>query len=310
MRHRRSTPATLVVLAAVAALGAGLPLACGGAASVAAGAGSGGAGSSDHASSGHASTGGPASSTGSPAASSTGGPGAGGAPGTGGGPGAGGAPGTGGGPGAGGAHVSAGTGGVAATGTGGAPETTVTLHPNAQPLPGESACTVVEVSNIPEPDFVHLAICTPITYGNPPSGGDHWPIWAAYTQYATPVPREMYVHDLEHGAIVLTYNCAGPCPAVVSALQAVFASEVDPLCLSMGSGPIARMVLTPDPLLPTPIAASAWGATYTATCIDPPSLQAFVAAHYGHGREILCTDGWDPATIDCADGGADGGDGG
>ncbi len=166
---------------------------------------------------------------------------------------------------------------------------------------------MVEVTNIPEPDFVHLPICTPITYAtNPPSGGNHWPIWASYTQYTTPIPREMYVHDLEHGAIVLTYKCATSCPDVVAALTMVFDSEVDPICLGMGSGPIARMVLTPDPLLPTPIAAAAWGATYTATCIDPPSLQQFANEHYGHGREDFCTDGWDPSTIVCTDGG-DGG---
>jgi hypothetical protein len=77
----------------------------------------------------------------------------------------------------------------------------------------------------------------------------------------------------------------------------------DPLCLTLG-GPPARMVLTPDPLLSTPIAASAWGATYTATCIDVASLQAFANAHYGQGREDLCNDGQnnqlDPL---CPDGG-------
>lgn len=178
-------------------------------------------------------------------------------------------------------------------GVGGAGVTT-TLHPSASPLPGETACTVVEVTNIPEPDFNHITPCTPITYAtNPPSGGNHWPIWAAFKQYTTPVPREMYVHDLEHGAIVLTYRCPDGCPDVVAALGKVFGSQGDPLCLSQPGDPPARMVLTPDPLLDTPIAASAWGATYTATCIDIPSLQAFANAHYGQGREQLCDDGQD-----------------
>jgi hypothetical protein len=167
---------------------------------------------------------------------------------------------------------------------------------------------VVEVTNIPEPDFTHLALCTPITYAtNPPSGGNHWPEWAEYTEYTYPIPREMSVHDLEHGAIVLSYKCAGSCPDVVAALNMVFANEVDPLCLASGPGPLGRMVLTPDPLLDTPIAAAAWGATYTATCIDLPSLQAFANAHYGQGREDFCTNGWDPQSVVCTDGGADGG---
>ena len=44
-------------------------------------------------------------------------------------------------------------------------------------------------------------------------------------------------------------------------------------------------------------AAAAWGATYTATCIDVPSLRAFANDHYGHGREVLCTDGVDVASM-------------
>lgn len=202
-----------------------------------------------------------------------------------------------------------GTGGTMATGGGvdaGMPGTTTT-SPGEEPLPGQTACQVVEVTRIPEPDFLHITPCTPITYAtNPPSGGDHWPIWAAYKIYTEVVPREMYVHDLEHGAIVLTYRCSGACPEVVAALTQVFESMADPECLTL-MGPAARMVLTPDPLLPTPIAASAWGATYTATCIDVPSLQAFANAHYGQGREDFCTDGQDiesmPLCADAGDGG-------
>jgi len=212
-----------------------------------------------------------------------------------------------GGAGSGGLGGAAGSGGSAVdAGDAGLPITTI-LDAGGTPLPGETTCQVVEVTDIPEPDFNHLTPCTPVTYAtNPPSGGNHWPIWAAYKIYSEVVPREMYVHDLEHGAIVLTYRCAGACPDVVAALTQVFDSITDPECLTL-MGPPARMVLTPDPLLATPIAASAWGATYTATCIDLPSLQAFAIAHYDHGREDFCTDGQDiesmPLCADAGDGG-------
>ncbi len=88
----------------------------------------------------------------------------------------------------------AGTGGV----TGGNADAGVVsvTHPDAAPLPGESACTVTTTTNIPEPDFNHIDVCTPLTYStNPPSGGNHWPIWVAYKKYTEPVPREMYVHN-------------------------------------------------------------------------------------------------------------------
>jgi hypothetical protein len=179
-------------------------------------------------------------------------------------------------------------------GGGGDAGTTTTLHPDAPPLPGETACTVVEVTEIPVESGIHIPDCAPLSYAtNPPSGGPHWPIWAAYREYTVPVPREMYVHGLEHGAVVLAYRCQEPCPDVVAMLSKVFDGMQDPLCLQIPGGPAARVVLTPDPLLDTPIAAAAWGATYTATCLDEPSLRAFVNAHYGQGPEVLCADGQD-----------------
>ncbi len=79
---------------------------------------------------------------------------------------------------------------------------------------------------------------------------------------------------------------------MVAALSAVYdAFPADPLCA--GLGPAARLVLTPDPDLATPIAAAAWGATYTATCIDQASLMQFALDQYGQGPEDFCTDGLD-----------------
>lgn len=182
---------------------------------------------------------------------------------------------------------------------------TVTLTPDAAPLPGETKCKVVETTGIPVKSAMHLPVCTSIKYGtNPPSGGDHWPVWAEYTEYTTPVPREMYTHNLEHGGVVITYRCKDPCPDIKAALEGAFKGATDPFCVV--NGPVStRVVLTPDPDIPTPIAASAWGATYTATCIDIPSLGDFIAKRVGHGTEPLCGDGYnvDTTTAACEDGG-------
>jgi hypothetical protein len=170
---------------------------------------------------------------------------------------------------------------------------TVVLHPKAAPLPGETACEVRIVTGISIPSRNHVPVCTHVDYAtNPPSGGDHWPIWAAFKEHTLAVPREMYVHDLEHGAVVMAYRCDGPCPVVVKALEAAFAGKKpDPVCPP--GGPPARLVITPDPKLAAPIGLAAWGATYVATCVDPPSLAAFVESAYGHGPEVECADGVD-----------------
>ncbi|MEP7126656.1 MAG: DUF3105 domain-containing protein [Byssovorax sp.] len=214
-----------------------------------------------------------------------------------------------------------GTGGGSSggTGTGGrAPDAgpqpvTVTLHPSATPLPGESACTVVEVTNISIPDAHHVELCAPVAYAtNPPSGGPHWPVWTAQGKYSSPVPRELYTHNLEHGWIVLSYRCAEGCPSTVAALEKALGDASDTYCIAQGDD-TPRVILTPDPLLKTPIAVSAWGATYTATCIDPPSIAAFIAARIGRGTEMICGGGQAPETVTalCLSSGVDGGsDGG
>ena len=184
-------------------------------------------------------------------------------------------------------------GGEADADAGAQPVVTV-LHPDAAPLPGQTECTVTITTNIPVTKAVHVPVCTPVSYAtNPPSGGDHWGVWAAFTTYATPVPREMYVHDMEHGALVLLHDCDGACPEELTAALAAAHDQVmgDPLCLQIPGGPSERVLTTPDPLLDTPIAIAAWGATYTATCIDEASLKAFAKAHYGHGPEQVCADG-------------------
>jgi len=177
------------------------------------------------------------------------------------------------------------------------PQITV-LHPNALPLPGQSECTVTITTGLEITSAAHVTTCTPVTYAtNPPSSGEHWPIWASFGIYDQPVPREMYVHDLEHGALVLAYRCDSACPEITDALGQSFADAVDSYCLTQLPGTINRLILTPDPALDTPIAAAAWGATYTATCIDKSSLDEFIAMHIGRGPEAVCADGQAPAPV-------------
>src|SRR6185503_690347 len=78
----------------------------------------------------------------------------------------------------------------------------------------------------------HVPVCTPLVYqSNPPTSGPHYPIWAAFKSYTQPVPRGFWVHDLEHGAVVVTYNCSSNCDAEVAQLQAFLdALPADPIC--------------------------------------------------------------------------------
>jgi hypothetical protein len=148
--------------------------------------------------------------------------------------------------------------------------------------------------------FQHIPVCLPFPYGTkPPSSGNHYPIWSAYETYSSPVPEGFWVHNLEHGAIVLSYDCPGGCDAdVAAAKQWIDALPPDPAC---GAN---RVLMTPDPNLDVPFAASAWGWTLRADCFDAAAFQAFFDAHYGRGREGICGGGDDLSSglaPDCGD---------
>lgn len=147
----------------------------------------------------------------------------------------------------------------------------------------------------------HVPVGSEILYNsNPPSSGPHFPIWAAFQEFTTPVPRGYYVHDLEHGAVVLLYKCdpasttSPTCTEIQTALRETMTSlPADPVCTATNGppGPALRVVMTPDPDLDVPIAAAAWGWTYKAKCLDTASLKKFANDHYNQGTENICGNG-------------------
>jgi hypothetical protein len=140
--------------------------------------------------------------------------------------------------------------------------------------------------------LTHVLTCSPVTYpSNPPTSGPHYPIWTAYKAYTTPVPRGFYAHNLEHGAVVIGYNCPTGCDAEIAALLAFLdARPADPLCIPPLEG---RYVITPDPLLDTRFAAAAWGALMKSDCLDLAALATFLDEHYAMAPENFCGDGID-----------------
>jgi len=154
--------------------------------------------------------------------------------------------------------------------------------------PAAAMSCAVLVESQPNAGHQHTASdCDPVTYAsNPPSSGTHYPDWTRYKTYAAPVPWGFLVHDLEHGAVVIVYNCPEGCPDEVAQAQAFIDSlPPDPSC----SGAPMRIVLAPDPTLDVRWAASAWTWTLRAPCFDASAFASFVAAHYqGPDTEAAC----------------------
>lgn len=166
------------------------------------------------------------------------------------------------------------------------------LVDTAGPALDAGACTAVVASQA-NGGHLHTANdCDPVTYPtNPPSSGTHYPDWAVYKTYASPVPWGFLVHCLEHGAIVMAYNCPGGCADEVAQAQAL----VDSLPADANCGGAAmKTVIVPDPSLDTRWAAAAWTWTLRASCFDSQSFAAFITAHYqGPDTEMACGGGLD-----------------
>ena len=147
------------------------------------------------------------------------------------------------------------------------------------------------ITAVPTEAAPHVAQGSAIVWStNPPAIGKHYPTWAPWARaFATPVPRGNYVHNLEHGGVVLLYRATET--TLVQNLSDFGESLAqDALC----SGAInARWILTPDPLLPAAVSVAAvtWGFTYMASCFDESTLRAFVSDHYAKGAEQTCAQG-------------------
>jgi Protein of unknown function (DUF3105) len=104
----------------------------------------------------------------------------------------------------------------------------------------------------------HAHVTVPVTYSvTPPVGGNHNPVWLNCGVYENPVPSEYAVHDLEHGAIWITYQPSLP-QAEVSQLRS-FVGRQSVLSPGGGAAGSRYMDLTPYPGLPAPIVVSSWG---------------------------------------------------
>lgn len=111
---------------------------------------------------------------------------------------------------------------------------------------------------------------------DPPNSGPHYPTWEAWGEHPATVPRGYWVHNLEHGGVVLSYRCNDDCETEVEVLRDVMAARPD-----------LRILLTPDPLLPGDerFAAISWTWIHRFDAPDLETLLCFVDQHENHAPE-------------------------
>lgn len=147
------------------------------------------------------------------------------------------------------------------------------------------------VESVPDEQGDHVPVGSRIEWSsNPPAIGAHYPQWAAWDRHYAGLQRAYYVHNLEHGGIVLLYNCPNGCPDVVESLiDVVRTAKVDTTCEGVVKN---RMIVVQDPMMPAEVqvAAVAWGQVYTASCFDP-YVARFARTRYRRAPEDFCDDG-------------------
>ena len=113
---------------------------------------------------------------------------------------------------------------------------------------------------------------------DPPHSGAHWGQWETdWSEHTTPVPRPKWVHNLEHGGVVLLHNCPAGCDTELAVLRKVLTER-----------PALRLIMTPDPdLTDERFAAVAWTWVYRFDSPDLATLLCFVDQHEGNAPEDI-----------------------
>ena len=111
-----------------------------------------------------------------------------------------------------------------------------------------------------------------VTYSTtPPTSGDHWSNWASCGFYENGLEDERVVHNLEHGAVVISYNLTSP--EAVKQLR----NAVDDTPLSKIWG-VTRLY---DKIPEGTVAIVAWGVPDTMEGVDSARIKKFYETYAG-----------------------------
>ncbi|MBT3943119.1 MAG: DUF3105 domain-containing protein [Chloroflexi bacterium] len=98
---------------------------------------------------------------------------------------------------------------------------------------------------------------------------------ARWGAYAAPLPDEVQIHNLEHGGIILNYNCSEGCAELVDQLQS----------LIPGQG--AQFILAPYPNMESRIAITSWRHQDKMDEFDADRLNEFIDAYLDRAPESV-----------------------
>jgi hypothetical protein len=104
---------------------------------------------------------------------------------------------------------------------------------------------------------------------DPPTSGPHMPYTAPWGIHTQPIAKELQVHNLEDGGVVIQYNCPSGCPDLVDKLKAIVSRYKD------------EVILAPYPGLKHRIALTAWTRIDAFDQFDEGRIVRFIKAYRG-----------------------------
>lgn len=155
---------------------------------------------------------------------------------------------------------------------------------SVKPAPVNSFPAVgVPVDEMPH---THVAPPTAITYNhNPPTSGCHYNLGYGNAPiqtgaYNVEIPPEYWVHNLEHGYIVVLYNCPSGCNTEFQALRTWYHGL--PADSNFG---YAKVIIIPYKEMTVPFAAVSWDWYDPIPVFSIAEVQKFYANHVGNAPE-------------------------
>ncbi|XP_053209976.1 uncharacterized protein LOC128393790 [Panonychus citri] len=156
----------------------------------------------------------------------------------------------------------------------GSPLDYVCFHPK-NPYPVKKTKSIRKCIDLPKDYFPqHFCMDKKLTYNvTLPTYGDHRPLWPVFGEYKY-VPPQRWLHNIEHGAVVMLYH---PCahPSQVNRLRAYVRHCIRKHIIT------PYIHLSPD----NPIALITWGCSLEMSYVKKQEVINFIKATALHGPE-------------------------
>ncbi|MGH2364785.1 MAG: DUF3105 domain-containing protein [Chloroflexota bacterium] len=130
--------------------------------------------------------------------------------------------------------------------------------------------------------YSHIPEGQPISYSSyPPAFGDHYPTPKAWQAYDSQVPDGYFVHNLEHGGIVILYHCPSGCASTVDQLKNLYNR------LPKDQFNEVKLVISPYANETHEITLLAWDYRLELNSLNLSTITAFYHEHVDQGPEHI-----------------------